>query len=81
VKTVEIRKVWKYFGDYPALRDIVLDVGRGTCLALLGRNGAGKTTLLRILAGLSEPTDGKVELFGHPARGHAARKRTGLIGH
>lgn len=81
MKAVAIQKVWKYFGDYPALRDIVFDADRGACLALLGRNGAGKTTLLRILAGLSDPTQGKVELLGHPARGHEARKRTGLIGH
>ena len=51
---VAIEGVWKYFGDYPALRDISFNVERGACLALLGRNGAGKTTLLRILGGLSQ---------------------------
>ena len=48
---VVIEGVWKFFGDYPALRDISFNVDPGACLALLGRNGAGKTTLLRILAG------------------------------
>ena len=51
---VTIEGVWKYFGDYPALRDISFNVDGGACLALLGRNGAGKTTLLRILGGLSK---------------------------
>ena len=49
---VECAGVWKFYGDYPALSDISLQIETGTCLALIGRNGAGKTTLLRILAGL-----------------------------
>jgi ABC-type multidrug transport system ATPase subunit len=61
---VAVDGVWKYFGDYPALRKVSLSVPDGACLALLGRNGAGKTTLLRILAGLSRPTEGKVTVAG-----------------
>ena len=78
---VSVAKVCKYFGDFPALHGLEFDVAAGSCLALLGRNDAGKTTLLRILAGLSEPTEGKVTLLGFGARDHEARKRTGLIGH
>jgi ABC-type multidrug transport system ATPase subunit len=33
--------VWKYYGDFPALRNISFEVGEGECVALLGRNGAG----------------------------------------
>jgi heme ABC exporter ATP-binding subunit CcmA len=54
-------RVWKYFGDYPALRGASLEVEKGSCMALLGRNGAGKTTLLRILANLSRPTKGEIK--------------------
>lgn len=57
---VEADRVWKYFGDYPALRGADLKAAQGSCLALLGRNGAGKTTLLRILANLSRPTKGEI---------------------
>ena len=60
---VEAEGVWKYFGDYPALRGARLQVAKGACLALLGRNGAGKTTLLRILANLSRPGKGEVRVF------------------
>lgn len=45
--------------------DLSLQAGERT--ALMGRNGAGKSTLLRILAGLQEPTEGKVESEGRVA--------------
>jgi heme ABC exporter ATP-binding subunit CcmA len=73
--------VWKYYGDYPALRDISFTVEPGACLALLGRNGAGKTTLLKILAGLSRPTEGDVKVFGGDVREQATRSRIGVLGH
>ncbi|MES1262048.1 MAG: ABC transporter ATP-binding protein [Acidobacteriota bacterium] len=61
---VAAERVWKFFGDYPALRGADLEVGAGSCMALLGRNGAGKTTLLRIFANLSKPTRGEVKISG-----------------
>lgn len=73
--------VWKFYGDYPALRDIHFSVAPGECTALLGRNGAGKTTLIRILAGLSRPTRGAVRLFGEDASERAMRARVGILGH
>jgi heme ABC exporter ATP-binding subunit CcmA len=73
--------IWKYFGDYPALKNISLSADPGTCLALLGRNGAGKTTLLRILAGLSRPSRGSVSILGRPVRDAQARRSIGILGH
>ena len=61
---LEIAGVWKYYGDFPALRDVGLTVTPGSTLALLGRNGAGKTTLLRIIAGLSKPSRGSIKIHG-----------------
>ena len=78
---VSVEGVWKYFGDFPALRDISLSVAPGSCLALLGRNGAGKTTLLRILAGFSKPAKGNVTIAGVPPRDLAARRQVGYLGH
>ncbi len=78
---LHIQNVWKYYGDYPALRDITFDVEEGSCLALLGRNGAGKTTLLRILAGLSNPGKGVVQILGADARAQTTRRRIGVLGH
>jgi heme ABC exporter ATP-binding subunit CcmA len=73
-------RVWKYFGDYPALRGATFEAAPGACVALLGRNGAGKTTLLRILANLSKPTKGEVRIFGESG-GAKARERIGYLGH
>jgi len=53
--------------DLWALRDVNLQVERGEALGLVGRNGAGKTTTLRLLAGISQPTHGRVETHGRVA--------------
>ncbi len=81
MSAVAIEGVWKFFGDYPALKDISFSVEPGACLALLGRNGAGKTTLLRILAGLSKTAKGSITILGGDARAESTRKRIGVLGH
>jgi heme exporter protein A len=78
---IEARGVWKYHGEFPALRNVSLTAPPGICLALLGRNGAGKTTLLRMLAGLSRPSKGEIQIFGLDARDTATRAATGYLGH
>jgi heme ABC exporter ATP-binding subunit CcmA len=81
MNALEIDGVWKYFGDFPALRDIRFGVQRGSVVALLGRNGAGKTTLLRILAGLAKPSKGSVKIHGVEVREESTRRRIGVLGH
>src|SRR5438128_3425605 len=81
MNAVAVDGLWKFYGDYPALRDIRLEAGQGSCLALIGRNGAGKTTLLRTIAGFSRPGKGKVEIFGSGPRETETRRDLGFIGH
>lgn len=78
---LSVEQVWKYYGDYPALRDISFNVEEGECVALLGRNGAGKTTLLKILAGLSQAAKGSVKVFGKDVMDRDSRRSFGILGH
>ena len=60
-----------------ALDRLDLEIEAGSITALVGPNGAGKTTLLRLLSGLSEPSEGEVQIDGRsttidPRRVHAA---------
>jgi heme exporter protein A len=81
MNALEIDAVWKYFGDFPALREVGIHVSPGSVVALLGRNGAGKTTLLRIIAGLSKPSRGTVRILGEETRKESTRRRIGVLGH
>jgi len=61
---VEVRKVWKSFGDKQVLRGVSFALPKGTILAVMGGSGSGKTVLLRITSGLAQPDSGEVRLFG-----------------
>jgi ABC-type nitrate/sulfonate/bicarbonate transport system ATPase subunit len=65
---VRISNVSKVFhtrsGDVDALKDVSLEVHEGEFVAIVGPSGCGKSTLLQIVAGLEEPTSGKVEFVG-----------------
>ena len=59
VRTVDLGK---RYGGHVALDGVGLVVSDGSVYGLVGPNGAGKTTLLAVLAGLRQPTGGRVEL-------------------
>jgi ABC-2 type transport system ATP-binding protein len=69
--------VRREYGDTVALAGVSLSVDAGEVYALVGPNGAGKTTLVRALTGTTDH-EGRVELFGAPAR-EADPERLGLL--
>jgi lipopolysaccharide transport system ATP-binding protein len=50
-----------------ALKDVSADIKHGEVLGIIGKNGAGKSTLLKIVSNITEPTSGKIEIFGRVA--------------
>ena len=64
---IELRQVWKRFGDRIALHPFDLVVRGGETVALVGPNGAGKSTALRMLAGTIQASGGSVGLNGKVA--------------
>ncbi|MGH7054992.1 MAG: ABC transporter ATP-binding protein [Stellaceae bacterium] len=62
--TLELCGLAKNFGAVAALHEVDLTVADGEMLAVVGASGCGKSTLLRLIAGLEEPSRGKVILGG-----------------
>jgi len=67
------RSITKRFGGLVALREIAFTIPRGSIVSLIGPNGAGKTTFFNVVAGLTPPTAGSVELGGMRLIAPAAR--------
>ncbi|MFA4646305.1 ABC transporter ATP-binding protein [Pyrococcus kukulkanii] len=57
---VRLENLTKKFGDFTAVNKLNLTIKDGEFLVLLGPSGCGKTTTLRMIAGLEEPTEGKI---------------------
>lgn len=72
---VNLVRVAKSFGDRSVLRDVDLFVDRQEFVALVGRSGCGKSTLLRLIAGLIQPSAGRVYVDGTILNGVNPRAR------
>src|ERR1700722_19229200 len=79
VIVASLEAVHKNYGNIRALRAVDFRVYAGQVVALLGPNGAGKTTAVKLLLGLSQPTAGKVRVFGGDPTNPANRMRTGAM--
>jgi NitT/TauT family transport system ATP-binding protein len=69
LSAIHLHQVTKSFGTYTAIRDVDLEVQPGAFDSVVGPSGCGKSTLLNIAAGLIEPTEGSVSIFGDPLKG------------
>src|SRR3954470_24056470 len=57
---IKLQQISKSFGQTVALKEINLQIASGELFFLLGPSGCGKSTLLRLIAGLHEPTAGRI---------------------
>lgn len=80
---LKLTDVTKTFGTRKAIENVSFELPQGAFLSIFGPNGAGKTTLLHMIATLSRPSSGTIEIQGANVREHAetARASIGFISH
>jgi len=77
---VEMRNIYKQYGDFPVSDNVSFGVEKGRLVALLGPSGSGKTTLLRMIAGLETPNAGDIYIDGQRMNDiPAARRGIGFV--
>src|SRR5215469_2382411 len=76
---VDIRHVVKRYEAHVAVRDLSLQVPRGSVYGLLGPNGAGKTTTIRMILDIILPDSGSITLLGKPNTDAATLDRIGYL--
>jgi ABC-2 type transport system ATP-binding protein len=77
-KAIVLKGIGKAFAGHVAVKDLSLEVPRGSVFGLLGPNGAGKTTTLRMVMNILGPDSGTIEILGKPSD-HATRDRIGYM--
>lgn len=75
---LQTKRLTKRYKNFTALDHADMTVYRGDIYGLIGRNGAGKTTMMKIVAGLTEQTEGEYSIFGKT--GASAEKEKRRIG-
>ena len=78
---LKVERLTKHFGDLQAVCNLSFRVGKGEIFGLLGPNGAGKTTTIKMIIGMLDPTDGKVEVGGYDVAEQPieVKKRIGYV--
>ncbi|GAB5899265.1 ABC transporter ATP-binding protein [Mycolicibacterium mageritense] len=76
---VDIQGLHVIRGGRPAIRDVTVQIARGTITGLLGPSGCGKTTLMRCIVGTQIVASGSVTVLGHPAGSAPLRHRVGYV--
>ncbi|MGQ0538428.1 MAG: ABC transporter ATP-binding protein, partial [Gemmatimonadaceae bacterium] len=76
---LDIQHVVKRFAQHVAVRDLSLQVPRGSVYGLLGPNGAGKTTTIRMILDIIMPDEGSIRVFGEPNGDARVLDRVGYL--
>jgi branched-chain amino acid transport system ATP-binding protein len=70
---LQARKVTKAFGGLIAVKEVDLEIPRGSIISLIGPNGAGKTTFFNVIVGILDPTAGDIRISGRRMIGRPVR--------
>ncbi|MBW7057500.1 ABC transporter ATP-binding protein [Paracoccus bogoriensis] len=73
--SVELAQIGMTFGTTRAVSDVSFKVEQGEFFSILGPSGCGKTTILRMIAGFTEPTEGRVLIGGRDMKGLGPNQR------
>jgi len=76
---LKINNLNKAYGEHQVLKDINMEIKKGSIYGFIGRNGAGKSTLMRVITGLASIDSGNLELFGKTDNLDQERQRMGII--
>ena len=76
---ISLKGLTKVYGEKCVVDHFTLDVEKGHIYGLIGPNGAGKTTIMKMIAGLTNPTEGQIELFGSENGLNENRERTSFM--
>ena len=66
---IEVDGLGKSYGDFQALKGVDFTIRDGEFVSIIGPSGCGKTTLLKVIAGLTQATEGEVRIEGQPIHG------------
>ena len=72
---IEVRIVWKKYGDQVVLEQLNLSIKEGEFCSMVGASGCGKSTFLRMLLGQEQPSKGTLLLDGKPLPAEPGRDR------
>ena len=79
--SIEVKNLFKYYGDQAAVKDISFKVNSGEIVGFLGPNGAGKSTTMKVITGYISASSGKVSVCGKPVTENSldTRKKIGYL--
>src|SRR5215204_4562980 len=76
---IDVQHVVKRYADHVAVKDLSLQVPRGTVYGLLGPNGAGKTTTIRMILNIIAPDQGTIRVLGAASNDPRSTDRIGYL--
>lgn len=78
---LQLERLTKVYGkgNHTAAENFTLTIKKGHIYGLIGPNGAGKTTIMKMIAGLTEPTGGKITIFGNAKDLEESRSRMSFM--